>query len=360
MRKMKKIMAFAVSAVLVASLAACGGNGGSTETQGTSKETEAGQTTGGDETPAEGNLKTGLAIVTNINKSKNAGDEAGVGQVDSTAIAVLVDADGKLVDIQIDAAQTLVNFDNSGKITSDKNMDVKSKVELGEDYGMKGNSGIGKEWFEQVDALEELVKGKTADEIVGLKLDDGKLVDATSSVTITASGYIAAIEKAMKNAEDLGAQGGDSIKLAIVSSVSGSKSVGEDERAPETGKVEVYSFYSAVSVNADKTVTSAIIDASQGTVKFDADGAITSDLAAEQPSKNELGDDYGMKGNSGIGKEWDEQAAFFADSIKGMNSAAISGIELDDGGYPTDADMLSGVTVHINEMVEVVSKALSN
>ena len=356
MRKMKKVLAFALSAVLVASLAACGGNTDGTTTAGTTTGTTGGTTTEGTE-GTEGALKTGLAVVTKTGSSKEA---EGLAQVDSTVVAVLVDADGKLVDIEIDAAQTKANFDTTGKVTTDLETEYKSKVELGDEYGIKKNSGIEKEWFEQIDALEELVIGKTADEIVGLEMADGKLVDATSSVTITATGYIEAIELAMKNAADLGAKTGDTIKLGVDTSISGSFDVGGNERTPDAGKVEAYSFYAALSVDADKTITSAILDASQGAVTFDATGKITSDLAATQDSKNVLGDAYGMKGNSKIGKEWNEQAAFFAESITGMNAAEVAGIELDDTGHVTDTDLLSGVTVHVNEMMDVVAKALAN
>ena len=225
---------------------------------------------------------------------------------------------------------------------------------------MVGNSDIGKEWFEQMDALEELVTGKTAAEVAGLELDEGKLVDATSSVTVTATGYLEAIALAFENAEDLGAKAGDSIKLGIQTSVSGSHDVGANERTPDAGKVEAYTFYAALSVDSSDTITSAIIDASQGAVTFDAAGAITSDLSAKQASKNVLGADYGMKGNSGIDKEWDEQAAFFADSLKGMNAAAVNGIELDDSGKAADTDLLSGVTVTISGMVGAADRALKN
>ncbi len=357
MRKMKKVLAFALSAVIVASLAACGGTTNSSTTSttaGTTEGTTAGSTTGGD---SEGALKTGLAIVTKTGSSK---EEDGLAQIDSTVAAVLVDADGKLVDIAIDAAQTKANFDTTGKVTTALDTEYKTKRELGDEYGMKGKSGIGKEWFEQIDALEELVTGMTADEIAGLEMSEGKLVDATSSVTITASGYIEAISLAMKNAKELGAKTGDVIKLGVETSISGSFDVGGNERTPDAGKIEAYSFYAAVSVDADEKITSAILDASQGNVTFDATGKITSDLAAVQDSKNVLGDKYGMKGSSKIGKEWNEQAAFFADALIGKNAAEVAGIELDDSGHVTDADLLSGVTVHVNEMMSVVAKALAN
>ena len=64
-----------------------------------------------------------------------------------------------------------------------------------------------------------------------------------------------------------------------------------------------------------------VIDAVQANVNFNAAGTITTDLAAAQPSKNELGADYGMGKVSSIGKEWDEQAAAFASYVTGKTVA---------------------------------------
>ena len=46
-------------------------------------------------------------------------------------------------------------------------------------------------------------------------------------------------------------------------------------------------------------------------------------------SKNQLGEAYGMKEASPIGKEWNEQAAAFADYVTGMTLEQVQGIPLD-------------------------------
>lgn len=79
-----------------------------------------------------------------------------------------------------------------------------SKRELHDDYGMKPVSPIGKEWYEQADAMGAYVIGKTADEVTGIAVDEaGKPTDADllTGVTITANGFRDAIVKAVENAK---------------------------------------------------------------------------------------------------------------------------------------------------------------
>ena len=96
----------------------------------------------------------GLGISSSIGSSKDAADgQDGKAQVDSTVCALAVDADGKIVSCLFDVAQTKIGFSAAGAITADKTAEVKSKQELGDDYGMRGASAIGKEWNEQADAL---------------------------------------------------------------------------------------------------------------------------------------------------------------------------------------------------------------
>jgi hypothetical protein len=56
-------------------------------------------------------VKTGLAVISSAGSSKDATDEKdGLAQVDSTAVAVLVDDKGVIKNIAIDVIQTKFNF----------------------------------------------------------------------------------------------------------------------------------------------------------------------------------------------------------------------------------------------------------
>ncbi|MDL2319235.1 hypothetical protein LJC74_09240 [Eubacteriales bacterium OttesenSCG-928-A19] len=156
----------------------------------------------------------GLGIVTSINSSKDAeivdGDPYdGNAQVDSTICAVILDDDGVIVDIKYDVAQTKIPFSPEGLITADKGAEIKSKLELGEEYGMRGASPIGAELFEQIASFEEYCIGKSADEIISMptyapnenhpRVSD--VADLKSSVTIDVGAMLDALQKAVNNAE---------------------------------------------------------------------------------------------------------------------------------------------------------------
>lgn len=148
--------------------------------------------------------KLGLGVTTSIAKSTDAGEEDGVAQAYSNYSVVTTDKDGKITSSIIDASQSNVNFSATGAITSDLAVAPQTKQELGADYGMAKASSIGKEWFEQADALATYVVGKTVDEVKGIAVtEEGVAADAdlASSVTIHLGDYITVIDKAVANAK---------------------------------------------------------------------------------------------------------------------------------------------------------------
>ena len=83
-------------------------------------------------------VKTGMAVITTIEKSTDAtAEKEGAAQVDSTVVALTIDNGGKIVKCKIDSAQTIINFNSNGKITTPLDNVFVSKQELGENYGMK-------------------------------------------------------------------------------------------------------------------------------------------------------------------------------------------------------------------------------
>lgn len=307
---------------------------------------------------AEGELKTGLAVIPSLAKSASATAEAdGFGQTDAIVVAVTVDQDGKIVDLKIDSIQAKITFGADGQLKSDIATTFKTKQELGADYGMSKASSIGKDWFEQIAPLAEYLKGKTLDEVLAVAVDEEKhATDAalTASVTIKVDGYLAAVAKAMQNAQPIGAKAGDALGLGITTDMHMSKAATADAE----GSAQSYSFMTAVTCDAQGVVTSCIMDALQGTVKFDAKGQITSDVNTAPQTKQEIGEAYGMKKASAIGKEWFEQANGFAAYVVGKNAEQVAGIKLTEDGAAADADLASVATVTVTEMQAVVLKAL--
>lgn len=301
-------------------------------------------------------LKTGLGVVTTIARSADAGTENGVAEAYSMIAAVLVDEDGVIQDCVIDAAQTPVEFDATGKITTPLDTAYQTKNELGDAYGMKGASSIGKEWNEQAAFFADYVVGKTIEEVDGIALDETGLAtdeEILAGITVHIAPLIAAIDKAVANATDLGAKEGDTLGLGVMTNVARST----DATADADGLAQAYSTYAVATKDADGIITSAIIDASQANITFDTAGKLTVDLAATFETKDVIGDDYGMKAASSIGKEWYEQAAAFAAYATGKSITDVKAVAVNEEGVPTAEDLTSSVTIHVGDFIAALEKA---
>ncbi len=303
---------------------------------------------------AEGAVKTGLAILASAGESIAASAEAeGEAKYDVTVVAVTVDDAGVIQSCIIDSVGTSVKFDASGVITTDLTVAPQTKNELGEGYGMKAYAGSAYEWNEQAAALAAYAVGKTVEELKsGAVGEDGKAKDAdlATTATIYLGGYVAGIEKAVQNAQHLGAQSGDTLKLAVVNGLGSSKSAD----AENAGLAQLDVDVTALTMQGE-TITSCVLDSVQAKVNFDAAGALaTSELSFQ--TKNELGEGYGMKAYAGSAYEWNEQAAAFAAYATGKTAADISGMALTEG-KPADADLAATVTIAVGGFQALIVKA---
>lgn len=118
----------------------------------------------------------------------------------------------------------------------------------------------------------------------------------------------------------------------------------------------------AVAFDAEGRIVDVTIDVAQNVVKYQADGALETDLTAALTTKLEKGADYGMKKASGIGKEWNEQIAAFEKLITGKTVSEIIAFKTyeKDAGHPEvleDADMASSVTIDIGGYRKAIQKA---
>ena len=332
------------------------------------------------DTPAEEGkiVKLGLGQVISIGSSKEAGVDANnkavlaQAQVDTTIAAVGFDADGKVASVTIDVAQTRVKFDEDLKVASDREEKVRTKKELGPDYGMVGASAIGKEWFEQMAAFEEWMIGKTVDEITGLKVKEANpthlnvpdVPELTSTVTITVESYLAAVKEAWDNAQDV--VGGETVGLGVLTSIAKSKDKGVDANNKEVLPVaQVDTTMSATAFDKDGKVVGVINDVAQTKVAYDADGKLTSDKEAELKTKKELKGDYGMVGASAIGKEWFEQQEAFEDWMVGKTIDEITGLKVKEANpthqnVPDVPELTSTVTITVESYLAAVKLAHTN
>ena len=169
-------------------------------------ELEAAKAAPAPEAPA---VKHGLGIVTAIDRSSDAtAEKAGTARVNTTICSLVLDAEGKIQSVTWDVAQTTVQFSAEGKPVLPTE-ELKSKLEIGEAYGMKARSEIGKEWNEQIEAFVQFAIGKTVEEVAGIKVFERDashkavpdVEELKASVTITVGDYIASLVKAAANAK---------------------------------------------------------------------------------------------------------------------------------------------------------------
>ncbi len=298
----------------------------------------------------EGAVKTGLAVVTSVADSAN-----GEAKYDVTIAAVNVDENGVITACYIDSIGTSVLFGTDGVITTDLEAEVLTKNEMGDGYGMKAYGGAAYEWYEQAAALADFAVGKTVEQLrSGAVNESGKAADAdlATTATIYLGGYVAAIEKAVANAQYLGAQAGDALKVAVISSLADSKSAD----AENAGNAQLNVDVAVLNMNGE-IITACALDSVQAKVAFGADGVITSDVTAAVQTKNELGESYGMKAWGGATFEWNEQAANFAAYVTGKTAAQVAGIAIDESTKPADADLSTSVTISIGGFQALIAKA---
>ena len=351
---MKKIISMILVLALVLALAGCAGttvvvnNYYGTDTTETTAATTPVETEATEPVAAEGAVRTGLAIVTGVGAVDATAEKEGNAEFTITLAAIMVDENDVILDCEIDAIGHKFTFDTTGTITSDITAEVLTKNELGDNYNMVAYGGAIAEWYEQVDAFEAYCIGKTIDEIQnGALTESGYAADAdlATSATINLFDYVSALDAAYINAQVLGAEAGDELVLSCTTSQADSTQ----------GNAQLNVDAVALTVNGEGVITSCQLDALQGKVAIDENGAV-GDMNVN--TKNTLGFDYGMVAWAGAKYEWFEQAANFAAYITGKTAAEVAGIAIDEATKPADADLATSVTISIYGFKALIAKAL--
>ena len=306
MNKLVKVLA--ASALVATVLVGCG------------KKDEAG---GGD--TAAKYAKAGLGVVSSLDDN---------GQVNTTFVALGLDSAGKIQYIDLDVAQSTPG--GEGQLD-------KTKEERGADYAMKDKSPIKKEWNEQAEAFETYCKGKSPEDVAKVETMDyhgGKApkegTDLAAGCTIVIDDFLAAVDKAAKNAVEVKA---DKITL-------GRTMVNDAE------KKQLNTTLALLATDSAGKVVYSKIDVAQ--IYKDGDKVITD-------TKSERGADYAMKDKSPIKKEWNEQAQAFEAYCKDKTVDEIAKVETMDyhgGKAPKEGtDLAAGCTITIDEFLTAISKA---
>ena len=326
---MKKFVAFLLLACMMLSLAACGSSG------------------------SEYKLGMGVDLSTDSSKENNA-------QVDATVAAVVTDKDGKIVACRLDVAQSKMDV-TGGAVDAAKTF--KTKMELGDDYGMVAYGNAIAEWYDQAKAFESYVVGKTAAEVEGIETvlnetghnvatDEALLAGCTMDITA----FKAAVVKACNDEKGTTFTGKDfTVGVAAITAADESTAATDSEDA----QVKMYTEYAAVVVDKDGKILAALTDATQPKITADKNGQITG--ADFKGTKRELGADYGMVDYGSAIAEWDAQAKAFADYTVGKTAAEVAGIEttVNESGHnvTTDETLLASCTMDISGMMAVIALA---
>ncbi|MGM9642863.1 MAG: hypothetical protein ACI3XI_06605 [Eubacteriales bacterium] len=344
---MKKILAIALCVVMVLAAVAC------------------------TPTVTEKEYKLGMGIVVSTASSKT-----GTAQVDATVAAVVLDAEGKIVAARIDVAQNKMTV-TDGAVDTAKVFE--SKRELGDRYGMAGKvdnngDGVMLEWYEQVNALETYLVGKTVAEVEAMTTQevnahnistDEALLTAGCTMDIVA--FRDAVVKACKDDQAMTFKTASDFTVGVAVNTTAAESTAAT--ADAEGVVKMYSDFAA-SVIVDGKIVASLNDAIQPQIKINAAGEITG--ATFSDTKRGLKEDYNMAkygasmDNDGDGRvlEWYVQSEAFSKFVVGMTGAEVEAMTTKEAGghqISDNADLLSaGCTIQITGIKAVVAKSVTN
>ncbi len=351
---MKKLLAMLLALMMVLSLAACG----ETPAEPSEPEVPSEPETEEPEVPSEPEVTEAtytLGLGTVVNQTVE-----GKAQVDATFAAVVLDAEGNIVAIDLDVAQSKCPTTEAGAYTAE-GFDNRTKTEKGPDYGMTVASPIGAEWDAQMAAFEAWAIGKTVDYITGVELveSNGHMVaaneaDLYAGCTMAIGDFQAAVADALNNTVEFTA---DSFKLGL--GVVTSCTV-KEASADAAGSIEMYTDYAAVVTAEDGTILAARLDAIQPKIVLNSDNTLagSEDLRSKYTKK----EDYGMTVASPIAAEWYTQADAYCTYVVGKVAADLEAIELvEHNGHMValnEADLYAGCTMQVGSYIEATVKAV--
>ncbi len=130
-----------------------------------------------------------------------------------TVATVLLDNEGRIKDCAIDAIDIEAKFTQNGE--AQDLGELKSKYQLGDAYGMKKYGNAKGEWYQEVNSLIDVIKGKKITDVKALVATNGKGNDAVTDAgcTIEITDIVMAVEKACNNAKEIEAKQDGRLKI---------------------------------------------------------------------------------------------------------------------------------------------------
>ena len=143
-------------------------------------------------------IKSGMGIKGTMT-SREAGEQAGALDTTVVTCGATFAEDGTILSVSWDTMEGKGAFDATGKLPNEIKPDILSKKEQGDAYGMKVASPIGKEWFEQIEALESYAVGKNVADVIATPVTASGAPDTEdlkSSCTISIGDFIETLNEA--------------------------------------------------------------------------------------------------------------------------------------------------------------------
>ena len=240
-------------------------------------------------------------------------------KVTNIALALVTDADGKIVAARFDSVEASLKVTDGEIATADR---LTTKVEKGADYtGMAAGS-----WADQAKAFEQFLIGKTAAEVAALDTSAESVKGETPLVagcTMTSSTPVfqALVAKAFAYERKVTFTTSEDITLGLAID------------AKLTGSVEngakVAADYAAVAIAGGKVVAS-MIDSAEATYAFayNAETEAYSVTPSYKGTKNEQGDAYDSYSPMASGR-WYAQAQAFTNTSVGKATAELENLSTD-------------------------------
>ena len=249
-------------------------------------------------TPAEKNYSLAIGVATAQSGAK----------VTNTVAAIVIGEDGKIVSCRFDCIDVEATILEDGTVDATKT--YQSKVEKGDAYDSFSPMPSGR-WYQQAQAFETYVTGKTQAEVNGIELTAGK-TDLVAGCSIAVSDFVKAIDNAFKSAHKISFKTASEIKVGVA--------VCADVATKNDGASYTADF--AATVTVDGKIVASVIDSNEVTAPI-ADGVVGT--MTTKGTKLEQGDAYDSYSPMPSGR-WYQQAEAFAATAVGKTAAEVAGL----------------------------------
>ena len=303
----------------------------------------------------------GMGIVVDIDSSITTR-----AHVVSTVATVVMDTTGKIILCRIDVADNKMYTD----AIDPADYNFRSKMELGDEYGMGSYGPSGIEWYKQAQAFENYVVGMTAEDVANIKTQkpegSGSIISADDALlsagcTIDISDFIEAVKKACTDTNSMTFTAyPNSFTLGVAISTSAEDSYGyKDGRY---SKIVMRSDF-ASAVICDEKILASLNDAIRPEFDIEYDYIFGVSFNGLYRELKYSFNDLGVNNNDSTALKWYQQSEAFSKHVVGMTADDVQNMKTqkpEGSGSNISADdalLSAGCTIDITPLKTVLAKA---